>query len=213
MFKILNDEKATTDEMAKSFVEIENHITGLQQEKETVHNSLVEAKRENMAGASNQKTLTKFKNQHDDLDLEIEASGTALTEIKSRMIARIPGEVETKIQKLTGHAAKIQTEQEEKKRDFLTLMARAAVVYEEIHGDGGRGTNPPSLRWDQTALPGDDLNFFHEQGEKFQAESKIKSYSESLTGRQSDVQKKLDRLQNITDPAEATDRIIQEARQ
>ena len=217
MFKILANEKANCDELAKAYQEIQNHIAGLKSERENIHSELVDAKRQNMAGASNSKTLAKLKGQQDDIDLEIEASETALGEIRSRIIAILPGEVETQIEKLNTQFQKILDEKKKKRKEYLELLARAAVVREEIQGPemlylpskGEHKVSSPTVKWNPETALDDELNYFHEQGLKFRAESKVKEHSQTIDARLSGLSKELSRLRKVDDPAAEADRLIE----
>ena len=216
MFKILNDSKATSDALAKAYQEIESHIAGLQSERSNIHSELVTAKRENMAGGNNSKILTKLKGQQDDIDLEIEASETALGEIRSRIIAILPGEVETQIEKLTAQYSKLLDEKKQKRREYLTHLARAAVVREEIQGPemlylpskGEHKVSSPTVKWNPETAIDDELHFFHEQGLKFRAQSKIKNYNDTIEARSREFSKEIARLQKVDDPAAEADRLL-----
>ena len=216
MFKVLANEKANCDELARAYAEIQNHIAGLQQERENIHQQLVDAKRQNMSGASNSKALTKLKGQQDDIDLEVEASQTALDEIRQRMIEKLPAETETQIEKLTAQYSKLLDEKREKRREYLTLLAKAAVIREEItgpemhymSGSGEHRVMPPKVEWNPASAIDDELHFFHEQGLKFRAQSKIKNYNDTIEARSREFSKEIARLQKVDDPAAEADRLL-----
>lgn len=221
MFKILNDKKATSEQLAGSYVEIENHIAGLQQDRQAVHSQLVEAKQATMAGNGDKKTLTKFKNQQDDIDLEIEASESALTEIKSRIASTVPGETQTRIDDLTKNYDQFLIEKKKRYREYLKAAAELAVLKVQLDGieltptSGGDWSEVdfPDIGLNTSCMVDDDAHFL--RGEFAKAREKVPAGGEPLNRQEDAIIRELSRLEDLfnTDPAAAADRMIHEARQ
>jgi chromosome segregation ATPase len=134
MFKILKDESANIEDLARGLVAIENHLPEIDIEYQTISDQLVDLQQDSMSGEAVTKKIKDAQIKLTDLETKKEACSRGMDQIRERIATQLPGEARARIETLDTEFQTLKNEESQLYKDFFTACAKAIACREKIMG-------------------------------------------------------------------------------
>ena len=134
-FKTLQKQDATVKELTGAYSEIATQIADLQGQKEGAYSEMVRSQQQVMSGSKGADAkLKKAKETYLDLELQCDACADAMGQIRARLVDAMPDHLQAKLEDAKARFDKELQAYNELNRQYLELMAKAGVVWEQMKG-------------------------------------------------------------------------------
>lgn len=202
MFKILKDQKATSKDLAETYVQATALEEALSTEKMEIHQKLMELQVDSFDRKPSRELLS-VKTEMDALIIRLEACRFGQEQIKSRLGKVLQKEAALRLERIKEELASLSSEEKEIQEAFLSAAAKAAVLKEQIKGrsllSDSRGyvtAGVPSLKVELHLLDGSDGAFYSQEVKRFRQES-AQDFSQTIRGQRDDLIQERGKLERL----------------
>jgi hypothetical protein len=223
-WEILNGQRsdATPEEISAIHVELESTLTDLQAQHAAAYDELVQLQMQSLSGVEGiTKKLSAAKDMLFDLQVKMDASVSALQGLREKLTEKIRTDSERRLsEQIPKERETLSEERADVYREFLTAIARAIALEEQIEGPPAGRLSPhtntvfggsPELRFDSRFLKGDDRAFLYSEVEKHRLERG--EHFVDINRRQSALSRETDQLRELLDKGvgSETERLLKAA--
>lgn len=156
MFGIFEKKKATPEDHAKAYVEIQQAEAELLSEHAIVKTECLDLTRRQMSGHKVEAELKKAKGKLDDLSMKIEACQTAMTELRVKINDGVVNERKARIADAKAEMARLKDEYADGLREVLNEYAKVISIDRKYRQNG------IPVQAIATALSGPDMVYFNQ---------------------------------------------------
>jgi len=216
MFKILENMQASSEELAKTYVQAMAFEKKFEAERVEAKNEMLSLQIGCLEGKPTREFL-KAKDKLDGISGKLEAVQFGRQEIRARIANRLQVEARQRFEEIEQELSEISGEKQRINQEFLNLAAKAAVLREKLKGitlthdcKGNYQPCVPSLEVKINLMDQSDAQIFLKCVEHYRSELTVGDFSQTLRGRESflaDEREKLEKLLQ-SDPEEAAQDLL-----